>query len=318
MNGIKNISKQKKTAIVFNIQRHSLHDGPGIRTTVFLKGCTLACKWCCNPESIKPQVEVGFEKTKCIQCGKCVQVCKYNAINPDYKDNTGYKIDSKKCTVCGDCIKICPTSALSYIGKEMTIEELFKEIENDTPFYRPSDGGVTFSGGEPLQNINFLEEILKKCHQNNITTAIETCGNIPWKNFGKIIDYTDYYLFDIKHLDPDEHKKLTGLDNKLILENLKKLSKKTDNIILRIPLIPGYNDDENNIKKIGELAVNLNIKEVNILPYHRLGIGKYKIMNKQYMFENLGDMSTTTKGRKKIDECRDMLQEMNLNVTIGG
>jgi len=317
MSGINNKSKEK-SAIVFNIQRHSIHDGPGIRTNVFLKGCPLSCIWCCNPESIKKEIEIGFDRSKCIKCKKCIEKCKFDAINPNIDDEEGYKIDDSKCVVCGKCIEVCPTSALSFVGRKITVDELLNEIESDNIFYKTSSGGVTFTGGEPLLQIDFIEEILKKTYENNISSSVETCGNVPWENFERIIPYVDFFLYDLKHMDTKTHKKYTGSENNLIISNLRKLSEKTDNIILRIPLIPGINDDDSNIKGIIKLVSDLNINEINLLPYHRLGIGKYISKKKDYHLLDLKDMQTTIKGREKIQKIKKMFEEKEIKVTVGG
>jgi len=305
-------------AIVFNIQRHCIHDGPGIRTTVFLKGCPLRCMWCCNPESFNREIEIGFFESKCIFCGKCLEVCNKKAINPDLKNTDGYKIDSLVCNLCGDCIKTCPTGAIGFVGKEMSAEEVYEKIESDASFFRLSDGGVTFSGGEPLLQIDFLEKIIQKCYQENVSIAIETSGHVSWGNFEKIIKYVDYVLYDIKHMDSEKHKDMTGVPNDIILENAKKLSEQNVDLIIRIPLIPGCTDDEKNINNIGKFAKSLSVKEVHLMPYHRLGTDKYKFTKNTYKLINLEDMTTTDNGRKIIKKSKSILESYNLNVVVGG
>ncbi|MEW6679510.1 MAG: glycyl-radical enzyme activating protein [bacterium] len=254
-------------AFIFNIQRFCLHDGPGIRTTIFLKGCLLRCLWCCNPESFNPDIEAT---TSGIMAGK------------------------------------------------RSVKEVYKAIASDVVFFRNSDGGVTFSGGEPLLQIDFLEKIMEKCHQENINIAVETCGYAPWENFEKILKYVDYILYDIKQIDSRKHKAMTGVPNEIILENVKKISKQNTNLIIRIPLIPGYTDDEKNINGIGEFIKPLSVKEVNLLPYHRLGKDKYKLAKDIYKLANLKDMATTEEGRKSIKKCKAILESYNLKVFVGG
>ena len=317
MTGTELLNLESKS-VIFNIQRYCLHDGPGIRTTVFLKGCPLGCLWCCNPESFERKIEIGFLESKCILCGRCLEVCTKNAINPDLKNTEGYKIDYSNCNLCGDCVRACPSGALHFVGYEMTVDELYDEIESDASFFRLSGGGVTFSGGEPLVQIDFLQKIIEKCYHRNISTAIETCGHIPWENFEKVLKYVDYILYDIKHMDSKKHEELTGVTNKLILQNAKKLAERKTNLIFRVPLIPGCTDDEKNMNSIGELTKSLSIKELHLLPYHRLGKNKYKFSRAQYMLEDLGDMATTEKGRNTIKKSTSILEFYGLNVIVGG
>ena len=213
-------------AIIFDIQRGSYVDGPGIRTTVFFKGCNLKCKWCHNPESQSCKKQMLFYKDKCSGCGKCKTVCQYSL---------------KNCDFCGKCALFCPNEAREICGKEYTIEEVFAEIIKDKDFYLSSGGGVTFSGGECMLQIDFLREILQKCKENGIHTAVDTAGSVPWEYFERILPYTDLYLYDVKCISEELHKDGTGAANTLILKNLKKLSKTEKEIIVRAPVIPEFN-----------------------------------------------------------------------------
>ena len=251
-------------ATIFDISRNSFVDGPGIRTTVFFKGCNLKCKWCHNPESQAFQKQMLFYKNKCTGCGKCAEICPNNLKNCDF---------CEKCTFC------CPAGARNICGKEYTEDELLKEILKDKIFYETSGGGVTFSGGECMLRIDFLEKILKKCKSAGVHSAVDTAGNVPFEYFEKIMPYTDIFLYDIKAFSDDLHIEGTGVSNKRILENLKKLSAvfKGD-IIIRIPVIPGYNDSEDEMKKISDFAKTLNVKETELMPYHKLGEHKYEAL----------------------------------------
>ena len=255
------------TATIFDIQRGSYVDGPGIRTTVFFKGCNLKCKWCHNPEGISKGIQKLFYKDKCVGCGKCARICPYN---------------QKDCTLCGKCALYCPSYALEICGAEYTISELFEIIIKDKSYYESSNGGVTFSGGECMLQIDFLTEILKICKKANINTAVDTAGNVPYEYFEKIIPYTDTFLYDIKCISEDLHEKFTGVSNATIISNLKKLSKSfKGKIVVRIPLIGGFNDEDSEIFKIKDFMLQINVSNVEVLPYHKMGLHKYEALNMQ-------------------------------------
>ena len=253
--------------LIFDIERNSFVDGPGIRTTVFFKGCNLKCKWCHNPESQSLKTEMMFYKDKCKGCGKCLEVCPYNL---------------KKCDFCGKCTFYCPADARSICGKEYTADEILKEVLKDKMFYETSKGGVTFSGGECMLRIDFLEEILKKCKESGIHTAVDTAGNVPFGYFERIMSYTDMFLYDVKCFSDDLHTEGTDVSNKRILENLKKISDTFNGeIIIRIPVISGFNDNINEMQEISDFLKTLNIKEVELLPYHKMGEHKYNALQMQ-------------------------------------
>lgn len=255
-------------ATIFDIQRNSFVDGPGIRTTVFFKGCNLKCKWCHNPESQSPKKQMMLYTDKCISCGKCAEMCKSG---------------EKDCVFCGKCELFCPTDARKICGKEYTPEEVLAEALKDKAFYENSGGGVTFSGGECMLQTEFLCEILKKCKENGIHTAVDTAGNVPWEYFEKVIPYTDLFLYDIKCFSEDRHIEGTGVSNKLIKENLEKLSKVFGgDIIIRIPIIPDYNDDEDELQKTADFLSGMNILKTELLPYHAMGEHKYGALGTQH------------------------------------
>ncbi|MBE6668043.1 MAG: glycyl-radical enzyme activating protein [Ruminococcaceae bacterium] len=272
------------TATVFDIARNSYVDGPGIRTTVFFKGCNLRCAWCHNPESQNKAKEMLFYKNKCTGCGKCADVC------PNHQTT---------CDLCGQCAVYCPTDAREICGKDYSSDGILNEILKDKAFYEASGGGVTFSGGECMLQIDFLEEILKACKENGIHTAVDTAGHVPFESFERILPYTDLFLYDVKSFDSEKHKIHTGVDNRIILENLKALLDSGKRLWVRIPIIPTINDsavEMENIKRFLLSAANAPEK-VELLPYHALGEHKYNAIGKT-------PRSFTTPSEEKMAELR--------------
>lgn len=266
-------------AIITNIQKYSIHDGPGIRTTVFFKGCPLNCLWCHNPETHNSNSEIMFFKERCTLCGLCLEICPQKAI--DFVD--GYPVINKnKCNLCGKCSDFCPSNARELVGKEISVKDLMREILKDEAFYDESNGGVTFSGGEPLIYADYLSNVLQVCKARGIHTTIDTSGYASWEQFEKIADNVDLFLFDIKHMNNEKHLKYTGVENIIILQNLKKLSERGSNIYIRMPIIAGINDDDENIDLSVDFISKLNIIHVNLLPYHNIGMDKYKRLNMEY------------------------------------
>ncbi len=252
-------------AVIFDIQRNSFVDGPGIRTTVFFKGCNLRCKWCHNPESQAAEKQMMFYKDKCTGCGKCREVCPHHL---------------EKCDFCGKCELFCTSDARKICGKEYTVDEVFSEIVKDKLFYENSGGGITFSGGECMLQIGFLYEILKKCKENGIHTAVDTAGNVPWEYFEKIIPYTDMFLYDVKCITDNLHIEGTGVSNGQISDNLKALSSVfKGSIYIRIPVIGNFNDSTEEMTKISEFLKNINPDKIELLPYHNIGNHKYTALN---------------------------------------
>ena len=296
--------------IIFNIQRYSIHDGPGIRTTVFLKGCPLNCWWCQNPESQLSGQEMVFWEDRCIGCGVCSLNCPSGAIQMENKKPV---TDKNKCNLCGECSRICPTQAREMIGEKLTAEEIIKEVEKDLVFYEESGGGVTFSGGEPLGQPEFLESLLICCQKKKIHTAVDTSGYISWEILNKIHSKVNLFLYDLKIMNSKRHKKYTGVSNELILENLKKLSSVHNNIFVRFPVIPGINDDYQNIKEMGEFLSSLKVTQVNLLPYHYIGVDKYKRLGKTYKL-----VTTQPPSEEKLSEVSAILRKFNLNVKLRG
>ena len=248
-------------AIIFDIERNSFVDGPGIRTTVFLKGCNLRCVWCHNPESQSFAPQMLYYQDKCTGCGKCQRVCP----TPD------------NCTLCGRCSIFCPVDARKVCGKEYTVEKVWEEIEKDIPFYQNSGGGVTFSGGECMLQVDFLSEILKKCKENGVHTAVDTAGHVPFSSFEKVLPDTDLFLYDVKCFDCTKHEKYVGVGNERILENLQKLLAAGAKVWIRIPVIPSVNDTVEEMQEIKAFLENAGgVERVELLPYHAMGENKYR------------------------------------------
>ena len=261
-----------RTGIIFDIKRFAIHDGPGIRTTVFLKGCPLACTWCHNPESLLPQPEHAWREDRCVRCGACIEACDRGAIARE----DGWPVhDPARCVLCGQCVEACPTGAREIIGRRASAAEIMAEVERDIIFYDESGGGVTFSGGEPLMQPALLRTLLAACKRQGIHTALDTTCHAPWDVLESLRGSVDLYLCDIKHADSAAHERLTGVGNALILENLRKLAHLGERITIRMPVIPGLNDDEANIAATGRLISSLDgVTDVDILPYNEGGRSK--------------------------------------------
>lgn len=270
---------------IFDIKRFAVHDGPGIRTTVFFKGCPLRCLWCHNPESIKIQRQIVFYPNKCIGCGECFKRCPNHAVEATPEGRKYYR---DKCALCGTCVEYCYAEATVMQGKKATVQEVIEEVKKDMPFYENSDGGVTLSGGEPTMQPEFCIAILQESKKAGMHTALDTSGYVKWETFKDILQYVDLVLFDIKHTDPIKHKEFTGVSNDLIISNLKKLDELNIPIEIRMPIIPGYNDSEDNIQKACQLFGELkNVQRIKLLPYHRLGEGKYERLEIEYRLKDV-------------------------------
>lgn len=309
-------SDQKSlTGRILNIQHFCTNDGPGIRTTVFLKGCSLRCKWCSNPESIHPKPELAYNPDKCIgekECGYCLKdVCPEMAIYTIQSSDTAMDkilINWDLCTNCGKCIEVCPSSALYLFGKDMTVEQVLAEVEQDSAFYRESGGGITLSGGECMLQSDFSAALLEGAHSLGINTAVETAGNYPWEFMEKVLPHIDTVLHDHKLTDPERHKKWTGVDNKRIKENFKRayetFPEKT--FIARTPLIPGVNDDEEHIRSVLEfIRPYKNVIDYELLPYFRYGESKYNFLGRIYDMKDFNPPTDESLNRLRgiIDEA---------------
>lgn len=291
-------------AKVIEIKHFAVHDGDGIRTTVFLKGCPLKCKWCHNPESISFDAQLAYYENKCISCSECISVCSTKA----HKMIKGsHMFERDLCVNCGKCEKVCLGDALKIYGKEMTVEELLPLLLEDKDFYESSDGGVTLSGGECLMHPDFCAELLKRLKENGVHTAVDTCGFVSRVAIDKVMPYTDIFLYDLKAYDEDVHIKCTDQSNKVILENLKYIDSCEKNIEIRIPYVPKYNDDQ--MEKMGEFLSKLNnVVKVRVLPYHNYAGSKYKSLN---MKNTLPEIMPTD---EEIKSAKETIKAYGLSV----
>ena len=269
------------SGLIFNIQRFVLHDGPGIRTTVFLKGCPLRCSWCHNPEGIESFSELIYRESRCISCENCIKICPENAIS---LGESGISIDRTLCNLCFKCIDVCDSNALEICGNFMNADQILEEVISDIEFYKQSGGGLTISGGEPLLQLDFLIDLLQKAKKLDLHICLDTTGYVDSNKLREVIQYVDILLYDIKSLDEERHKKLTGIPNNLIIKNLKLCLHENKDIIVRIPIILGYNfiNVENELSEQIEWLVKIGIKKFELIPYHKFGEQKYNMLGKNY------------------------------------
>jgi pyruvate formate lyase activating enzyme len=295
--------------IVFNIQRYSLDDGPGVRTTVFLKGCPLSCLWCSNPESMNPLPEVTWRYTTCKRCGTCVETCPLGLITID---EDGVHIDRKSCDRCGKCVEACVTESLRMCGTRMTVEEVYNVVKRDIDFYKVSGGGITCSGGEVLMQADFVAELFKRCRENEIHTCADTSGFGSKQAMETILAYADLIYFDLKHMDAAEHQRLCGQSNDLILSNLALVVEKGIPMVIRVPLIPGYNDSDENITALAKTVADMTKETpVNILPYHRYGENKYRMTDKTYQLDGVKYPT-----EEELEKAKQIIESFGLKCEI--
>ena len=305
---MKSLPHNKSHGLVFDIQRYAIHDGPGIRTLVFLKGCSLRCPWCDNPESQSMVNEVMYTASNCRRCGRCVEVCPNKAIS--ISDET-VRTDRILCQGCGKCVEACPNGARQLAAKVMSVEEALDEVKRDALFYRNSGGGVTLSGGEVLSQLDFAEQLLKGCHLLGFHTSIETSGYGSWSKFRKLLEHVDLVLFDIKHPNPEVHLSLTGVSSQPILQNIKRVTALGKATIARIPVIPGFNDSKGTMKDMAKFLAGLDsISGVELLPYHRYGISKYEKLERQYNWVG------TPPRESEMAAFKEIFEEYGLNATV--
>ncbi|MHC4169015.1 MAG: glycyl-radical enzyme activating protein [Planctomycetota bacterium] len=296
---------------VFDIKKYAIHDGPGIRTTVFFKGCSLKCKWCHNPESWRISPEPGFRRGRCQRCGRCVDTCKVDAIS---LAQSRPATDPARCEICGECVAACLSGAREIIGEEMTVTEVMSRIEKDVIFYDQSGGGATFSGGEPLMQPEFLLELLRRCRKQLIHTAVDTTCYAETEVIAKIAEQTDLFLCDIKHMDPAIHRDFTGVENDLILYNIRWLSNAGKRMTIRIPIIPGFNSDRSNIEMTAEFVKSLdNVTRIDVLPYNSGGREKSARLT-----TDVDLMETEIPSDKDMIVTARILSSYGFEVKIGG
>lgn len=301
-------TNDEKRGLIFDIQPFSIHDGPGIRTTVFLKGCPFSCEWCDNPESQNPYPEIMTRNIRCCLCGMCVKTCPVGAISLSKKN--GRKIDWSKCNMCLECARACPQGAIITQGRYMAVEEIVDEVARDIPFFRNSGGGITMSGGEPLQQWEFVTAVFKQCREKSIHTALETTAHAPWERFEAVLNHLDLLLVDVKHMNPKKHKRYTGVSNKLILDNIQKAVYIVKTWI-RVPLIPGFNDSDSDIQEIASFSSKLPVEKVSILPFHKYGEEKYEALGREYIMKDIQLPS-----KERVEDACNIVKSFGLNCTI--
>ncbi|ABS42639.1 choline TMA-lyase-activating enzyme [Clostridium botulinum] len=310
-----NLGIIERKARIFNIQKYNMYDGDGIRTLVFFQGCPLRCKWCANPEGLEKKYRVMLKSNLCVNCGACVSACPvgiHTISNKTLKHEVNRDID---CIGCGKCKEACLKSAISIVGEEKTISELLKIVEEDRTFYEMSGGGVTLGGGEVLMQPEAATSLLMACKQEGINTAIETCGYTKLETILKVAEFVDLFLFDIKNINSDRHHELTGVRNERILENLQELLKKKYNVKIRMPLLKGINDSQDEIEKTMEFLLPYkdykNFKGIDLLPYHKMGVNKYNQLGMEYPIKDDPSLKN-----EDLDRIESWIKKYDLPVKV--
>ena len=298
-----------ESGCIFDIQGYSIHDGPGIRTLVFLKGCPMRCPWCSNPESQRFEPEIFYDPARCIGCKACLKACIHGAVVQDDRGRIAY--DRRICRNCGACVETCYAEARVLKGRRMTAEEVMAEVIKEEPFMAGSGGGLTLGGGEPLAQPRFAAAVLRLAKDRGIHTAVETAGPVPFSAFEAVMELTDLFLFDLKHADPAKHLDATGVELKSVLDNLARLVEAGKEVIARTPVIPGFNDTEAEIAAVARSAADMGLKEIHLLPYHRFGEGKYRLLGRQYPLKGSLDNG-------RLVKLADAAKRIGLKVKIGG
>ena len=297
--------------MVWDIKRFAIHDGPGIRTTVFFKGCPLDCWWCHNPESRAAGPEMAFRRNRCLRCGRCVEACPEGAISMN--EHLPH-LEQEKCVGSQACIEACPTQARTMIGREMSVDQVMDQVRRDTVFYERSAGGVTFSGGEPLMQPEFLCDLLKACRGEGIHTVLDTTGHASPEVMARVAEHVDLFLYDLKIMDDDRHREYCGVSNQIILDNLRDISQRGLPVIVRFPLVPGVNDDEANLDQLGRFVADLPAPcPVDILPYQAMGVGKYEVVGRPFRLPEVAPPA-----EESIALAVDILGNFGLEVMVKG
>lgn len=298
--------------LVFNIQYFNVHDGPGIRTVVFFKGCPLCCQWCSNPESMDRHPELGLRRGLCNKCGKCLEACPEHALSFDGEGVLN--VDRRRCKACGECVSLCYQGALTVYGNKMTAEDVLEEVHRDKLFYEGSGGGVTASGGEPLQQPLFLATLFGFCREAGIHTCLETSGYASPLVWEQVLPVTDYVLFDLKHMDSRLHRELTGKWNRRILANARMVAENGVPVMFRMPLVPGFNDTPENIRATADFVKSLdgdNVHGIELMPYHRMGVGKYDSLDREYAMR-----ATKPLEPADLESVRQRLEDFGLRCRV--
>lgn len=301
------MAQEAVTGTIFDIKTYAIHDGPGIRTTVFLKGCPARCLWCANPESLCGKPELAFFASRCTGCGACAAVCPVGAV----KMVDGRRVHERNaCHACGHCVEACPSEALEMMGRSVSVNEVMEKLLTDRPFWSRSGGGVTLSGGEPLLQTDFSRALLVNCQERYVHTALETCLYASEKVLESLEGYVDFFMCDLKVMDDQRHRELTGVSNRLVLANLARLLGGSKPLLVRMPLVPGWNDDRDNLEQMGRfLESHRNGVELELLPYHRFGEGKYERLGLQY---SLADVKPPSE--KQMDRARNVFGQFNVQI----
>jgi pyruvate formate lyase activating enzyme len=302
-------SESTAKRLVLSITRMTIHNGPGIRTLILFTGCPLHCTWCSTPESQKAEPEIGIYPGRCIHCDRCIPICPVNAIN---LTSETISINRSRCNHCGRCAEVCNAEAIKLLGQPMTVKELLAEAKKDMVVYKHSHGGVTLSGGEPLLDPNFTGKLIQCLKEEGISVGADTCGHLPWPDIEPMLPYIDFFLWDIKHMNPEKHRKLTGVSNRLILRNARSIAAKNVPLYIRVPIIPGYNDSEENIRATCEFSRGLSsVVEIGLLPLHHLGKARYESLDRPYPIANIPLISDGV-----LQSMKQMVESYGLKCSI--